>query len=59
MKIGDVVGAAGFEHLAEVALGIAALAFLLVVITTVLKRNAEPFERARFMPLDRQENPHE
>jgi cbb3-type cytochrome oxidase subunit 3 len=57
MKLADVVGATGSAYAAELALLIAAIGFAVVVVTTLfLKRNREPFERARRMPLDQEEN---
>jgi len=60
MKMGDVVSAMGASVFAEIAFVIAAAGFLTVIVTTLLRRNREPFERARFMPLtDEREAPHE
>jgi cbb3-type cytochrome oxidase subunit 3 len=51
MKLGDVVGAMGISVFAEIGLVIAAAGFLTAVATTLLRRNREPFERARRLPL--------
>jgi hypothetical protein len=51
MKMSDVVSAMGNHVFAEIALVIAAAGFLTVIVTTLLRRNREPFERARLMPL--------
>jgi hypothetical protein len=51
MKMSDVVSAMGNHGFAEIALVIAAAGFLTVIVTTLLRRNREPFERARLMPL--------
>jgi len=51
MKLSDVMGAMELHVFAEVAFVIAAAAFAAVVVTTFLRRNREPFERARLMPL--------
>lgn len=51
MKMSDVVSAMGIHVFAEIALVIAAAGFLTVIVTTLLRRNREPFERARLLPL--------
>jgi hypothetical protein len=51
MKLSDVMSAMELHVFAEVAFVIAAAAFAAVVATTFLRRNGEPFERARLMPL--------
>jgi hypothetical protein len=51
MKMSDVVSTMGNHVFAEIALVIAAAGFLTVIVTTLLRRNREPFERARLMPL--------
>jgi hypothetical protein len=53
MKLSDVMSAMELHVFAEVAFVIAAAAFAAVVATTFLRRNREPFERARLMPLTR------
>jgi hypothetical protein len=59
MKLGDVVGAMGVGYAAEIGLVIAAVGFAVVLVTTLfLRRNREPFERARRMPLDVEEHRH-
>jgi hypothetical protein len=59
MKLGDAVGALGLGWMAEIALVIAVLGFAVVLVTVFLRRNREPFERARRMPLDEEETRHE
>ena len=51
MKMSDVVSAMGHHVFAEIALVIVAAGFLTIIVTTLLRRNREPFERARLMPL--------
>jgi hypothetical protein len=60
MKLGDVVGSMSPGYTAEIALVIAALGFAVVLVTTLfLRRNREPFERARHLPLGEEEHAHE
>jgi hypothetical protein len=59
MKMSDVVNALGNHVFAEIALVIAAAGFLTVIVTTLLRRNRDPFERARLIPFaDESEAPH-
>ena len=51
MKLADVMSAMELHVFAEVAFVIAAAAFAVVIVTTCLRRNPEPFDRARLMPL--------
>ena len=51
MKLSDVMSAMELHVFAEIAFVIAAVAFAAVVAATLLRRNREPFERARLMPL--------
>jgi hypothetical protein len=60
MKLGDMVGALGLASTAAIALVIAVAAFAVVLVTTLaLRRNREPFERARHLPLMEEETRHE
>ena len=52
MKLADVMSAMHFNVFAEAALLIALAGFVAVVATAFLARNREPFERARWIPLD-------
>ena len=51
MKLADVMSTMELHVFAEAAFVIAAAAFVAVVVATCLRRNREPFERARLMPL--------
>jgi hypothetical protein len=51
MKLADVMSALRLEAYAEVAFVLAAAAFLTVLVTTFMRRNREPFEHARRLPL--------
>ena len=51
MSLGDIMSGIGQELFAEAAFVLAAAGFLTVLVTTLLRRNREAFERARFMPL--------
>jgi hypothetical protein len=52
MKLSDVMSAMPFHVFAEIALVIAAAGFLVVLVTTFLRRNREPFARASLIPLE-------
>jgi hypothetical protein len=52
MKLSDVMSAMPFHVYAEIAFGIAAAGFLLVLVTTFLKKNREPFARASLIPFE-------
>lgn len=52
MKLSDVMSAMGLETYAQIALVICLAAFAAVVISTLLRRNRQPFDRARRMPLE-------
>jgi cbb3-type cytochrome oxidase subunit 3 len=54
MRMSDVVSAMGHQVFAEIALVIAAAGFLAVIVATLLRKNREPFERARLMPLSQE-----
>jgi cbb3-type cytochrome oxidase subunit 3 len=55
MKLSDVMSAARLEVFAEIGLVLFALAFLTVLVTTLLRRNQPSFERASRLPLDEAE----
>ena len=51
MKLGDVMSAMHFNLFAQIALIIAVAGFALVLVSTFLARNREPFRRASLLPL--------
>ena len=51
MSLSDIMSGMRLHIFAEAALFLASLAFLGVLVTTFLRRNREPFERARLIPL--------
>jgi hypothetical protein len=51
MKLADVMSAMHFSLFAQLALIIAVAGFTVVVVSTFLARNREPFRRASLMPL--------
>jgi cbb3-type cytochrome oxidase subunit 3 len=51
MKLADVMSQLRLEGYAEAAFILAAAAFLTVLVTTFMRRNREPFEHARWLPL--------
>jgi hypothetical protein len=51
MKLSDIMSAAGLAFYAEVALGLFMLAFALVALGVVSRRNRNAWEEARWMPL--------
>ncbi len=51
MKLGDVMSAMHFNLFAQIALVIAVAGFAVVVVSTFLARNREPFRRASLLPL--------
>jgi hypothetical protein len=51
MKLADVMSAMHFNLFAQVALIIAVAGFAVVVVSTFLARNREPFRRASLIPL--------
>jgi hypothetical protein len=51
MKLGDVMSAMHFNLFAQIALIVAVAGFAVVVVSTFLARNREPFRRASLMPL--------
>ena len=52
MRLTDVMSGARLEVFAEIGLVIFAVAFVTVLVTTLLRRNQAAFERARHLPLD-------
>ena len=52
MSLTDVMSGFGLQLFAELGLVLFGGAFLAIAVTTFLRRNREPFERARFLPLD-------
>jgi cbb3-type cytochrome oxidase subunit 3 len=52
MSLVDVTSAMRLHVFAEAALVLAAVGFAGVLVSLLLRRNREHFERARFMPLD-------
>jgi cbb3-type cytochrome oxidase subunit 3 len=54
MSLTDVMSGLGLQLFAELGLVLFGGAFLAVAVTTFLKRNREPFERARFLPLEKE-----
>lgn len=52
MSLTDVMSGAGLHLYAEVALVLSAGAFVAVLVRTLRRKNAELFERARWMPLE-------
>lgn len=57
MKLSDIMGAAGLAVYAEIALALFVLAFVLVAINIMWKKNQRLWEQARFMPLDEDRDP--
>lgn len=51
MKLGDVMSAMHMSLFAQIALILAVAGFALVVVSTFLARNREPFRRASLLPL--------
>lgn len=51
MRLSDIMSAAGLAFYAEVALGLFILAYALVAISVVLRRNRSRWEQARWLPL--------
>jgi hypothetical protein len=51
MRLSDIMSAAGLAFYAEVALGLFLLAFALVALSVVLRRNQSTWEDARWLPL--------
>jgi hypothetical protein len=51
MKLGDVMSAMPFNLFAQIALIVAVAGFAVVVVSTFLARNREPFRRASLIPL--------
>jgi cbb3-type cytochrome oxidase subunit 3 len=52
MSLTDVMSGFGLHLFAELGLVLFGGAFLAIAVTTFLRRNREPFERARFLPLE-------
>jgi cbb3-type cytochrome oxidase subunit 3 len=52
MSLVDVASAMRLHVFAEAAMVLAAVGFAGVLVSVLLRRNREHFERARFMPLD-------
>jgi hypothetical protein len=52
MKLSDVMSAMGLQTYAQIALVICLAAFASVVVSTLLRRNRQPFDRARRLPLE-------
>ena len=55
MRLGDVMSHARLEVFAEIGLVIFAVAFVAVLVTTLLRCNRTAFERASRLPLDDRE----
>jgi cbb3-type cytochrome oxidase subunit 3 len=54
MSLTDVMSGFGLHRFAEAGLVLFGVAFLAIVVTTFLRRNREHFERARFLPLEKE-----
>jgi hypothetical protein len=52
MKLGDVMSAMNMSLFAQIALIIAVAGFAVVLVSTFLARNREPFRRASRLPLE-------
>lgn len=51
MRLSDIMSAAGLAFYAEVALCLFMLAFVLIALGIVARRNRSTWERARWLPL--------
>lgn len=51
MRLSDIMSAAGLALYAEIALGLFLLAFALIAVGVVSRRNQDNWERARWLPL--------
>jgi len=54
MSLTDVMSGFGLQLFAEAGLVLFGAAFLAIAVTTFLRRNREHFERARFLPLEKE-----
>ena len=55
MKLSDIMSAAGLALYAEVALALFVLAFALIAVGVVSRRNQDNWERARWLPLSEEQ----
>lgn len=54
MSLTDVMSGFGLQLFAELGLVLFGGAFFSIAVTSFLRRNREPFERARFLPLEKE-----
>lgn len=52
MSLADVMSGFGLQFFAEVGLVVFGGAFVAIAVSTFLRRNRAPYERARYLPLE-------
>lgn len=55
MRLSDIMSAAGLALYAEVALALFVLAYALIALGVVSRRNRDTWERARWLPLSEEQ----